>query len=313
MIATAGANNVSSTLDLDDSKTPNFQYLNDQFSDTNKSALLHPQPHQSIPIRERKMRSATPALRQVRYASSRLFNAESALYRTSQQPSILSSPASQCATVSTTASKRATPSSSSTTTRKFVPRSSSKPFTPTSSKAAPAPAARQQASSRESPSVMTVDDVDPTLSPLPSVSSSKSTNSSPSTSKGNFAESLQTPGYTSDGTDPSIDWSSSFHGLSTTAFEPHVASILMAPLDPEDIEIKPDGIAYLPEIKYRRILNQAFGPGGWGLAPRGELSVGDKVVTREYALVVGGRYVSLPSPCPLPPLPTLQLTPFKAS
>lgn len=66
----------------------------------------------------------------------------------------------------------------------------------------------------------------------------------------------------------------------------------MAPLDPEDIEIKPDGIAYLPEIKYRRILNQAFGPGGWGLAPRGELSVGDKVVTREYALVVGGRFVA---------------------
>jgi hypothetical protein len=138
---------------------------------------------------------------------------------------------------------------------------------------------------------MTVDDVDPTLSPLPSVPTrSKPTTSSTPTR--NFAESLQTPGYTSDGTDPSIDWSSSFHGLSTTAFEPHVASILMAPLDPEDIEIKPDGIAYLPEIKYRRILNQAFGPGGWGLAPRGELSVGDKVVTREYALVVGGRYVS---------------------
>jgi hypothetical protein len=65
----------------------------------------------------------------------------------------------------------------------------------------------------------------------------------------------------------------------------------MAPLDTEDVEIKPDGIAYLPEIKYRRILNTAFGPGGWGLAPRGELVVGEKVVTREYALVVHGRYV----------------------
>ena len=46
---------------------------------------------------------------------------------------------------------------------------------------------------------------------------------------------------------------------------------------------------YLPEIKYRRILNEAFGPGGWGLAPRGELVVGEKVVTREYALIVHGR------------------------
>jgi len=35
-----------------------------------------------------------------------------------------------------------------------------------------------------------------------------------------------------------------------------------------DIEMKPDGMIYLPEIKYRRILNRAFGPGGWGLAPR---------------------------------------------
>lgn len=86
-----------------------------------------------------------------------------------------------------------------------------------------------------------------------------------------------------------IDWSSSFHGLSTSAFSPEAAAILMAPLNPEDVEIKPDGIVYLPEIKYRRILNKAFGPGGWGLAPRSELVVGEKVVTREYALVVNGR------------------------
>ena len=79
--------------------------------------------------------------------------------------------------------------------------------------------------------------------------------------------------------------------MSTVAFDPEVAKILMAPLNKEDVEIKPDGIAYLPEIKYRRILNAAFGPGGWGLAPRGELVVGEKVVTREYALVVHGRYV----------------------
>lgn len=90
-----------------------------------------------------------------------------------------------------------------------------------------------------------------------------------------------------------IDWSSSFHGLSTTPFSPEVAAVLMKPIPFEDVEIKPDGIIYLPEIKYRRILNQAFGPGGWGMAPRGELMVGEKVVTREYALLVHGRYVSL--------------------
>lgn len=86
-----------------------------------------------------------------------------------------------------------------------------------------------------------------------------------------------------------VDWQRSFHGLSSEAFSPEAAKALLAPIDPEDIEIKPDGIIYLPEIKYRRILNQAFGPGGWGLAPRGETIVTAKAVTREYALVALGR------------------------
>ena len=92
--------------------------------------------------------------------------------------------------------------------------------------------------------------------------------------------------------DPSqVDWTSSFHGLSVEPFSKEAADILLKPLNPEDVEIKPDGIIYLPEIKYRRILNQAFGPGGWGLAPRGESIVTGKAVTREYALLAHGRYV----------------------
>ena len=93
--------------------------------------------------------------------------------------------------------------------------------------------------------------------------------------------------------DPShIDWSTSFHGLSVEPFSKDAADILLAPIAPTDIEVKPDGIVYLPEIKYRRILNRAFGPGGWGLAPRGETIVTDKAVTREYALLAHGRQVS---------------------
>ena len=88
-----------------------------------------------------------------------------------------------------------------------------------------------------------------------------------------------------------VDWTRSFHGLSTEAFSPEAAKALLAPIEADDIEVKPDGIIYLPEIKYRRILNQAFGPGGWGLAPRGETIVTAKAVTREYALVALGRYV----------------------
>ena len=88
-----------------------------------------------------------------------------------------------------------------------------------------------------------------------------------------------------------VDWTRSFHGLSAAPFSDQAAAILTQDLNPDDIEIKPDGIVYLPEIKYRRILNKAFGPGGWGLAPRGETIVTGKVVTREYGLVAGGRYV----------------------
>lgn len=90
-----------------------------------------------------------------------------------------------------------------------------------------------------------------------------------------------------------IDWSRSFHGLSTTPFSSDVAETLMAELDSDSIEIKPDGLLYLPEIKYRRILNKAFGPGGWGLAPRGETYVTEKSVSREYALICHGRLVSV--------------------
>lgn len=86
-----------------------------------------------------------------------------------------------------------------------------------------------------------------------------------------------------------VDWSRSFHGLSATPFSETQIAILTGELPFDDIEIKPDGIVYLPEIKYRRILNKAFGPGGWGLAPRGETIVTGKLVTREYGLVAGGR------------------------
>ncbi|KAM7215228.1 mitochondrial genome maintenance protein MGM101 [Rhypophila decipiens] len=116
------------------------------------------------------------------------------------------------------------------------------------------------------------------------------TASSPSYGNGNGSSSAAASPVDENGNP--IDWSNSFHGLSTSPFSPEAAAILMAPIDSADIEIKPDGIVYLPEIKYRRILNKAFGPGGWGLAPRGELVVGEKVVTREYALVVNGRFVA---------------------
>lgn len=126
-------------------------------------------------------------------------------------------------------------------------------------------------------------------------SKSLAQSSAPASSTANAAateRSLQTEGPlpTLNEADPNkVDWSRSFHGLSQEAFPKDAAEILLAPIDPEIIEVKPDGIIYLPEIHYRRILNRAFGPGAWGLAPRGETIVTDKAVTREYALVAHGR------------------------
>ncbi|KAG0210910.1 hypothetical protein BGX28_008747 [Mortierella sp. GBA30] len=94
------------------------------------------------------------------------------------------------------------------------------------------------------------------------------------------------------GSESGQDWTRSFSGMAIEPFEKEVADVLMQPLNPDDIEIKPDGLIYLPEIKYRRILNKAFGPGGWGLAPRSEHSISPKTISREYALICRGRFVS---------------------
>ncbi|RCI17125.1 hypothetical protein L249_2598 [Ophiocordyceps polyrhachis-furcata BCC 54312] len=89
-----------------------------------------------------------------------------------------------------------------------------------------------------------------------------------------------------------VDWSKSFRGVSTRPVSEEQFQVLMKPVAESDIEVKPDGVIYLPEIKYRRRLNEAFGPMGWGLIPKGDPVVGQSIVTREYALIVNSRFVS---------------------
>ncbi|KAF4445743.1 putative MGM101-mitochondrial genome maintenance protein [Fusarium austroafricanum] len=89
-----------------------------------------------------------------------------------------------------------------------------------------------------------------------------------------------------------INWETSWYGLGVKPVTPEQSEVLARPLDPEDVEVKPDGIVYLPEVKYRRRLNEAFGPMGWGMVHRGEVVVGNNIVTREYALIINGRMVS---------------------
>lgn len=88
-----------------------------------------------------------------------------------------------------------------------------------------------------------------------------------------------------------VDWAASYHGIASRPVTKAQFKVLMKPLEVTEIEVKPDGIVYLPEIKYRRRLNEAFGPMGWGMIPKSETQVGENIVTREYALIVNGRYV----------------------
>ncbi|KAM0307912.1 hypothetical protein ACHAPM_000645 [Fusarium culmorum] len=89
-----------------------------------------------------------------------------------------------------------------------------------------------------------------------------------------------------------INWETSWFGLGVKPVTPEQNEVLSRPIDVEDVEVKPDGIVYLPEVKYRRRLNEAFGPMGWGMVHRGDVVVGQNIVTREYALIVNGRIVS---------------------
>ncbi len=83
-----------------------------------------------------------------------------------------------------------------------------------------------------------------------------------------------------------------FSGTSISPFSSEIIAALSEPVDEELIEIKPDGSCYLPEVQYRRILNKAFGIGGWSLIPRSPHSIQGNVLSREYALFALGKYIS---------------------
>ena len=83
-----------------------------------------------------------------------------------------------------------------------------------------------------------------------------------------------------------------YAGAGTLVLTNDQADLLTRPLADGDHEILPTGEVYVGQVHYRRILNQVFGPGGWALVPRGEFSVRELTLIREYALFVGGRFVS---------------------
>lgn len=229
---------------------------------------------------------ASRAMRRVSWASVSRPSTYSSLAVSSPVSRLISSsskPASTAASKPTTTYTRSTSSNYPRRTYNSynkAPSSSPSSSSPASSSSAPKPASSTPAtpassSDTSSPPAFTTT---PTSHPIQNITKTGLADAPP--------DLVLEPANVPNG---HVDWTRSYHGLSAEPFSKEAAAVLLAPVDPDDVEIKPDGIVYLPEIKYRRILNKAFGPGGWGLVPRSESIVTGKTVTREYALVAHGR------------------------
>lgn len=85
-----------------------------------------------------------------------------------------------------------------------------------------------------------------------------------------------------------------FDGMATEAFPIEARQVLAEQVNPRDVEIKPDGIVFLPGVAYRRILTRAFGAGGWAIAPRSPARYmkDNNIVVYHGALFCLGRFVA---------------------
>jgi hypothetical protein len=64
-----------------------------------------------------------------------------------------------------------------------------------------------------------------------------------------------------------LNWSEA----STQRVTKEQEAILRQPLDPDWVEVKYPNIPYVPVAYYRKVLNDAFGPGGWALVEIGRV------------------------------------------
>lgn len=88
------------------------------------------------------------------------------------------------------------------------------------------------------------------------------------------------------------EMASDFTGMAIEPFPEAARLVLAETPNHEDVQIKPDGIVFMPAVWYRRQLTRAFGAGGWGLKPTSPArTIGNSV---EYygALYCLGRWVS---------------------
>jgi len=69
-------------------------------------------------------------------------------------------------------------------------------------------------------------------------------------------------------------------------------AILRQPVDPDWVEIKYPDIPYLPVAYYRKVLNDAFGPGGWAIIEIGKPTKTSDIYFLPCVLVVEGKPIA---------------------
>lgn len=78
------------------------------------------------------------------------------------------------------------------------------------------------------------------------------------------------------------------HTAGTLEFTKEQKKILFAPVNEEDVEIRPDGLIYLPWMEYVIRLRDAF-DGKWAIVPVGKAKMENDLLLQEYWLLLDGR------------------------
>jgi len=84
-----------------------------------------------------------------------------------------------------------------------------------------------------------------------------------------------------------------YQDIAKAPFAEEAQKVLGTNIDENDVEIKPDGIIYLPGVKYRNVLHKAFGRGAWALLPKNTyIDQEASMVFYHGSLFVNGQFVS---------------------
>lgn len=103
---------------------------------------------------------------------------------------------------------------------------------------------------------------------------------------------MDKPEQNPDGTLVNSPYAPDYTGLSSAPFSDEARRILAECPNHEDVEVKPDGICYMPGVWYRRQLTRAFGAGAWALKPTGPARTVGNAIEWPGALYILGRWVA---------------------